>query len=220
MRVIIAVVAAVLPWRAKRLVYRRLLGYRVSESAFVGCSLLLSKHVALGPHCRIGNLNVLRGCRVVLDESAVIGNLNWITGFPEDDRTAFPYHSERDPLFHLGAHAAVTSRHVIECSDAVRIEEFASVGGYRSQVLTHSPDLEQSQLYCAPVTIGRFSFVGTGVTILPGAVLPAYSLLGAGSVLRSPHADEYSLYSGVPAVRVRAVDRRHAYFERSVGWIQ
>ena len=40
----------------------------------------------------------------------------------------------------MGRHAALTSRHYVDCSNRVDIGEFTTVAGARSQILTHAID--------------------------------------------------------------------------------
>jgi acetyltransferase-like isoleucine patch superfamily enzyme len=116
-------------------------------------------------------------------------------------------------------HAAITHRHLIDCTDRVVVGEFSIVAGWRSQILTHAIDIRLSRQSAASVSIGRYCFVGTGVIILKGARRPDYSVLSAGSVLANAMADTSMLYSGVPAVAVTPLDRELGYFQRTRGFV-
>ncbi len=147
---------------------------------------------------------------------ATISHLNWFTAFPTS-RSDFFCGIRRSATIRLGPHAAITSRHLVDCTDAVTIGEYALVAGYRSQILTHSIDLGENRQDCAPIDIGSYSFIGSGTIILKGASVPEKSIVGAGSVYRSRFVESHWLYSGVPAVPVKQLDKATAFFLRTTG---
>ena len=116
-------------------------------------------------------------------------------------------------------HSAITNRHIIDCTNAVHIGKFSTVAGFRSQILTHSIDLEACRQSSAPVTIGDYCFVGTDCVLLGGSSLPNYSILGAKSLLNTSQQQEYYLYAGVPAKPVKELDRDFGYFSRTTGFV-
>jgi acetyltransferase-like isoleucine patch superfamily enzyme len=218
LRTVGAITVAVLPWRLKRLVYVYIYRWDVSPSAHVGCSVLRCKMVVLKPHAHIGHFNLLRNCELVeLGDNAVIGAFNWINGWPLSRTGLYREESERSPTFHLGRHSSITMMHIIDCTDAVRIGAFSTVAGCQSTIYTHSVDLVRSRQACAPINIGAYTFVGTNCTILPGAELPDYAVLGARSLLRSVLADRFTLYGGVPAVGIKTLSPELDYFHRQTG---
>jgi serine acetyltransferase len=192
-------------------------GFEIHRSARIGFSLLLCKKLAMLEGSRIGHLNWFRGMDSVrLSACSTISHLNWFTAFPTD-RSDFFSGIERSATLLLGQHAAITSRHLIDCTDAVTIADYALVAGYRSQILTHSIDLGKNRQDCAPIEIGCYSFIGSGVIILKGASVPEKSIVSAGSVYRGRFAESHWLYSGVPAVPVKQLDLSTAFFSRTSG---
>jgi acetyltransferase-like isoleucine patch superfamily enzyme len=172
--------------------------------------------IAEGAH--IGHFTVVRGLqRLQVGRNGTIGHFNWISAYPVGpQQLSFRQFSERIPQLVVGAEAAITTRHIIDCTDSVTVASFATIAGYRSQVLTHAISLRDCVQSCAPVEIGEYSFVGTGVILLPGSKLPRGSVLGAGSMLRNCYEEEGVLYSGVPAVPVGRVGS-YEYMVRKVG---
>ena len=146
-----------------------------------------------------------------------MGNLCWITGFPPGPSRHFAHQPERRPELHVGAHAAITHRHLIDCTATVTIGPFTTFAGYQSQILTHSIDLAASRQSSAPVTIGAYCFVGTNCVLLGGAALPDRSVLGAKSLLNKAYAEELTLYGGTPARPIQALPEDTAYFHRAEG---
>jgi acetyltransferase-like isoleucine patch superfamily enzyme len=154
-----------------------------------------------------------------LGEAATIGSLNWITGFPEDDKTFFSSDVGRLPQLVIGAHSAITNRHYIDCTNSFRIGRFTTFAGVRSQVLTHSINLAECRQESHPVTLGDYCFVGTNCVLLSGSALPDYSVLGANSTLNKVYEQSHMLYAGTPARPVKHLDTNMAYFNRKVGFV-
>jgi acetyltransferase-like isoleucine patch superfamily enzyme len=156
---------------------------------------------------------------VTVEESGIIGTLNWVTATPYGDPTHFALETGRSPSLYVERHAAITSRHMIDCTDRVTIGAFAILAGWRSQILTHAIDFKMGRQTCAPVKIGRYSFVGTRCVLLKGSVLPDKSVLAAGSVLTRAMSEEGTLYGGSPAAALRAIDTQGKYFTREDGFV-
>jgi len=217
-RAAVALLGCLLPGRAKRLLYRWLLHYEIGSAARIGFSLILADHCTLGDGARIGHLNVIGRCEsVTLGDHAIIGNLNWISAHPKADKTFYSSQADRSPSLTLGRHAAITSRHLIDCAAHVSVGAFATIGGSRSQLWTHSVDFVSSVQVARGISIGTYSFVATSTVLLPGASLPDFSVLAAGSVLRNDFKEPYGLYAGHPAVRVKELSEDMAYFRRDTG---
>lgn len=220
MKTIGRLLLAIMPWPLRRRLLQFFFGYRIDRTARIGYAWVYPERLEMGPGSAIGHLTVCKGLRsVVLGEHATIGRGNWITGFPAGDRRHFAHRTDRAPDLVLGAHAAVTNRHLIDCTDRVEIGDFSTFAGFRSQILTHSIDLRASRQSCAPVTIGRYCFLGTGCTLLGGSRLPDHSVLAAMSLLNRAHEDTYTLYAGVPAVAQRTLDPSLGYFARTTGFV-
>lgn len=209
-----------LPYSVRRAIYVRCFGFDIDATAYIGMSVLLCSSVSLGAHSRIGNLNVIKGLnRLDIGAAATVGNLNWITGFPLDDRSHFGHAENRDPSFLLGDHAALTNRHLIDCTARVSIGRFSTFAGFRSQLLTHSIDLSVPRQDCAAVEIGEYCFIGTGCIILAGSKLPDRSVLAAGSLLKDRFDVPQSIYAGSPARQVKSLDADLGYYRRTSGYV-
>ena len=206
------------PWPIRRYVLKRAFGYQIHPTARIGFSIILSDQLEMGAGAWIGNLTVCKGlAKLHMGEGSSIGNLNQITGFPADDLSYFGADSDRHPELILACHAAVTERHVIDCTNRVRLGKFATLAGYRCQILTHSIDLYQSRQASKPITIGEYCFVGTGSILLGGSTLPDCCVLGAGSLLNKVLTETHSLYAGVPARLIKHLPHDTGYFQRETG---
>lgn len=209
-----------LPWSLRRRMLSWLFGYDIAPSARIGFSLVFARECHLGEHARIGHLTMVKGLQTLrLEANGLLGNLNWVTGFPPGRGRHFVLETERWPGLFIGAHAAVTHRHIIDCTDRVTIGAYSTVGGHRSQILTHSIDMRTNRQSCRPTEVGEYCFVGTACVLLKGSRLPNRSVLGPSSVLTKQMSEEGMLYSGVPAVGLRPMETDKGYFVRSVGFV-
>ena len=127
--------------------------------------------------------------------------------------------TDRSPELILEKHAGISSRHLIDCTARVRIGAYATLAGFRSQLITHSIDLAANRQSSEPIEIGEYCFVGTDSVILGGAVLPHHSVLGAKSLLNKKWETPFQLYGGVPAKPLRELSPELEYFRRSEGFV-
>jgi serine acetyltransferase len=220
MRKLFVAMLLVLPWRLRRLALIAVFGYKIHPNARIGYSVICPGQLEMGAGARIGNLTMCKGLSLLkMDDNSLIGNLNWISGFPARDMTSFSADEGRRPELILGSHAAITNRHFIDCTNSVQIGRFTTFAGIRSQILTHSINLNECRQSSRPVTIGEYCFVGTGSVLLGGCALPAYSVLGANSLLNKEFAEPYFLYAGNPAKAIKPLPKEMAYFKRSTGFV-
>ena len=220
MKVLLQWVVPLLPWKLRRWLLNHVWNYEIAPDAIIGLSWFFPKKLVMRPRSRIGHFSLAKGVELVyLGESARIGNLNWITGFPMTASRFFSHQTNRRPCLILGRHTAVTNRHLIDCTSEVRIGDFTTVAGFRTQILTHSIDLVACRQHSETITIGKFCFIGTGCTLLGGTTLPDYSVLGAASLLNKRFEDSYRLYGGVPARELKKLAPESGYFQRKVGYV-
>ena len=207
------------PWVLKRWVLRRFWGYQIADGARIGLSYVFPGHLVMGQGAYIGHLNVaIHLERLECGAHSIIERSNWITGHALGGKH-FAHRTLRDPALLLGAHAAITKSHIIDCTDRVEIGAFTTLAGYHSQIITHGIHVGEGRQDCKPIRIGAYCLVGTRVTVLGGAALPDHTVLGAGSVLNKAHAEEFAVYAGQPAVKVKDLPADAAYFHRSSGFV-
>lgn len=220
MKLIARLLVVLMPWPLRRWLLVRFFGYKIHPTASIGYSWIFPGELEMAEHARIGHLNVAIHLRSVrLGAHALIERSNWITGYPAGGARHFGHRPERDPALVVGEHTAITKGHHLDCTDRIEIGAFTIIGGYRSQLLTHSIDFEQNRQDAVPITIGAHCFVGTNVVILGGARLPDRSVLGAKSLLNAPFAEPGWLYAGVPARPAKALPADAAYFRRTIGMV-
>jgi acetyltransferase-like isoleucine patch superfamily enzyme len=207
-----------LPWALRRRLLVGLFGFRIHPTARIGLSLLLAERVEMGEGSIIGSLNMIKGMsELTVAPRGHIGNLNWITGLPPSDPDFFREEPDRISALVVGEDAAITNRHLLDCTNRITIGRFATIAGFRSQFITHGIDIGPNRQSSLPIEIGDYCFTGTGVIVLKGAVLGPRCVLGAGSMLRGQFLEEYKLVSGNPAKPIRDLDPSSSYFHRTQG---
>ena len=210
----------ILPGRLRRGLYRALLGYEIDRTAVLGPCFLRVQKLTLGPGAKIGAFTFIRNVReVCIGEESRIGTFNWIYGMIGPSDRHFLDEPDRAPDFIMEEQSSLTSRHIVDCTNRVRIGAFSTVAGFYSQILTHGIDPVENRQTSKPVEIGRYCLLGTGSVVLKGAVVPDGTVLGAGSVFRGAPTETHALYSGVPAEFIRKMPEDAAYFHRTQGTV-
>lgn len=212
---VMKVLLLLLPWRLRRVLLVRLYGYHLHPRCRIGLAWIYPKHLVMGEGARIGHLTVAKGMDLLsMGEQASIGRLNWITGYPSGKPPHFAHQPARRPELEMAPHSGVTNRHIVDCTDRIFIGSFSIIAGFRSQLLTHSINIATNRQESRPIVIGRYCFLGTASTLLGGAVLPDYCVLGANSLLNKAFTVTHRLYGGVPALELGELDADLPYFRR------
>ncbi len=220
MKRLLSLLCLLLPWPLRRALLRSAFGYEISDTSRIGLSWVCPKKLVMKPGARIGSLTVVKGVDLLeMGEDSYIGNLNWVTGFPSGHAKHFAHQPERRPELILGPHAAITNRHMVDCTASVRIGSHTTLAGFATQLLTHSINLETSRQEAYPITIGSYCFLGTNCVLLGGVALPDYSVLGAKSLLNRAQTETYTLYGGVPAKPIKKLPVELLYFLRKTGYV-
>lgn len=219
LRMIVSLLVLFLPWPLRRVVLVHVLGYKIHKTARIGFSLICPIRLEMGPGAMIGNLNLCRAEIELLQlgECAIIGNLNWICGYPLGGNYLYVHQKDRHPELIIGDHAAITNRHLIDCTNSFVVGRFSTMAGWNSQILTHSIDLERARQHSEPIHIGAYCMIGTNSVLLGGSNLPDYCVLGAKSVLNKKYTEKYWLYAGVPARPTKQLSPDLVYFTRTRG---
>jgi acetyltransferase-like isoleucine patch superfamily enzyme len=217
---LLMLVSLFLPWPMRRSLLEKQFGYKLHPSCSIGLAWIFPKQLVLEENSRIGHLTVCKDIDLLhLGASSIIGQLNWITGFPSGQSRHFAHQQDRHPELILEQHAGISSRHFIDCTARVRIGAFATVAGFRSQIITHSIDLEANRQSAEPIDIGEYCFVGTNSVLLGGSSLPHHSVLGAKSLLNKKYDSPFQLYAGVPAKPIKQLSPELEYFRRKEGFV-
>jgi acetyltransferase-like isoleucine patch superfamily enzyme len=218
LKLVIRAMVCLLPWSIRRWVLQKFWRYQIHPSSKIGSAWVFPKHLILEANSYIGNLTVCKGLDLIhLKESSIIGNGNWITGYPSGSSEFYADNRDRKPQLIIDEHSAITNRHLIDCTDSVTIGKFSTFAGFNSQILSHSINLELCKQISGPVKIGDYCFIGSNCLVLANSSLPDYSVLGAKSLLNKNYAEPYHLYAGVPARQIKPLPQDYLYFSRSTG---
>lgn len=220
-KIVFQILIIFLPWNIRRSLLCYFFKYKIPKSAFIGKSIILADKLKMDENSAIGNLTFCKNIGFLnLGINARIGSLNYITGFPQNNKDFFSHRTDRKCELFVGNHSAITSRHFIDCTAGVYFGNYTTFAGIRSQILTHSIDVVNNIQDCKPVKFGSYCFIGTGITALAGSNLPDYAILGANSLLNKVFSKENTLYGGVPAKEISSLDNdKLKYFHRTSGFV-
>ncbi|MBP5478636.1 MAG: acyltransferase [Bacteroidaceae bacterium] len=214
-------ITVLLPWKFRRYVLNKYFLYNIAPTARIGLSFIYPKHLTMGEGATIGHLNVAINLDcIIMGKNCIISRSNWITGYPTDtDSPHFAHDKERRSELIMGDESSITKKHHIDCTNSVFLGEFAAIGGYDTQILTHSVDMMECRQDSHPIIIGKYSLVATRSIITGGAQLPAFSVLCAGAYLGKHYEEEWKMYAGVPARPIKDIPREAKRFHRTQGYI-
>jgi acetyltransferase-like isoleucine patch superfamily enzyme len=217
---ILKALTLLLPWPLRRWALNSVFGYQIHPESRIGFSWVFPQRLKMEAHSKIGHLTVCKGLELLeVGSHASIGRGTWITGFPRNGSKHFEHQVKRVPSLLVGEHASITNRHLIDCTNSVSIGAYSILAGFRSQILTHSIDLEMNRQSSAPITIGNYCFIGTDCVLLGGSVLPDNSVLGAKSLLNKSYSEGFWLYAGNPARPVKPLAQDLQFFTRRNGFV-
>lgn len=217
---LVMLLSFVLPWSARRRLLEKQFGFSIHPTSRIGFAWIAPRKLVMEENSRIGHLTFCKNIDLLhLGAGAIIGQLNWITGFPSGTSRHFAHQADRRPELILEAHAGISSRHLFDCTARVRLGAYATIAGFRSQLLTHSIDLAAGRQSSEPIDIGEYCFVGTDSVVLGGSVLPHHCVLGAKSLLNKKLETPFRLYAGVPAKSVKELSEDLQYFHRTEGFV-
>jgi acetyltransferase-like isoleucine patch superfamily enzyme len=216
-RTAVQLIAFALPWPLRRRLMSRLLRFRIHPDARIGLSVILADEAIIDRVAVIGHFNYIgRLDRFIVGDGAVIGKYNWISGLARTVETPFfkSKANRRSDLI-MGKGALITTWHLIDCTDAVEFEDYASLAGARTQILTHSVDFMRNRQTCGRVRIGAYTVVATGSIILKGVTIAERCIVGAGSVVNNNVTEPYTWVTGNPATFVRKIPEHAKLFHRT-----
>jgi acetyltransferase-like isoleucine patch superfamily enzyme len=218
---LLKIITFLFPWFLRRRMLNKWFGYKIHAKASIGLAWIFPRELIMEAGSRIDHFNVaIHLDKIELGSKAAIGRGNWITGFPTNSNSPhFRHQPQRKAELVLGESANITKYHHFDCTSQIHIGRYATIAGYASQFLTHSIDLNENRQDSNPILIGEYSFIGTNVVVLGGSELPNYSVLAAKSLLNKTFSDEWMLYAGLPAHKIKEVPKTAKYFTRLEGFV-
>lgn len=207
-----------MPSVVKIFILRHVFGYRIGKGVRIGVSIIDTTTCSIGDNVRIGHFNIFIGTgKLTIGEHSRIGVLNIFRGGEEISIGRYceilrlneiNSISEPDvadgmslhPVFKLGDGAMLGASHKIDFTDQVSLGRRVILGGRNSSIWTHN------RQETAPIVIGDNTYLGSEIRIAPGARVPANCVVGMGAVITKVLSEEYTLFGGVPAVKIRKLD--------------
>lgn len=209
-----------LPNSLKRWVMNNFCGYDIHPDASIGFSFIRVRKLILGEGARIKHFNFIRNLELFeLKEKSSIGSFNQFTAIPIGSKVQFSEEKNRYPSLVLGAHSAIVSRHYFDCNSAIQIGHHTIIAGRNTLFYSHGINVGRNRQETDPIQIGNYCMLGAATVILKGSVLPDYSVLAANSTLSKAYEETHMIYSGVPAVPVKNLDKSAEYFHREEGFV-
>jgi acetyltransferase-like isoleucine patch superfamily enzyme len=210
------------PWLLSRL------GHPISSGARIGLSFVFVDRLAMAKGSSIGHLNFIVARRIAMRENAYIRSLNIIRrgmslrfarkaaiGNRNKVVRGWTPQPVRPAILTLGELSKLTSDHYIEMSESIRIGNFTTLAGVRSQIWTHGYVHDETgpgrSLITGRVIIGDNVYIGSGCILNCGIRIANSVSIGSGSSV-AKSLDKPGVYVSQP---LRYVD--HKPEERLVG---
>ncbi|MDQ6913204.1 MAG: acyltransferase [Verrucomicrobiota bacterium] len=220
MKKLLGFLSLLLPWSMRRSFLEKQFGFSIHPTARIGFAWIFPERLVMEANSSIGYLTLCKNISLLhLGEHVIVGRGNWITGFPLGPSPHFATETDRCPELIIGAHSAITHRHLIDCTNRIIIGKFTTFAGFQSQMLTHTIDLQTNRQTSAPISIGDYCFIGTNSVLLGGSAVPDYSVVGAKSLVNKAFTATHQLYGGVPARPLQTLPADYAYFTRTTGFV-
>jgi acetyltransferase-like isoleucine patch superfamily enzyme len=201
-----------LPWFLKRPALSLLLGYELDRRAKIGLAIVDAQRVRMGKGSVIRHLAVVRDLELLeMGEFSSIGTMCWVSAHPRGD-AHFAHVPERRLELRMGSFTILTSRHYIDCTDAVTIGDYTMLAGGYSQVLTHEISVDEGRQRTEPVSIGDHTLIHTRCVVVAGTRIPDQVVIAAGAVVRGELEGSHALYGGLPARKLRDIDPHAGFF--------
>lgn len=221
MKKLLKALIVIMPWPLKRWMLCKFFGYKIHPSAHIGLAWVYPGYLEMDEKSKIHHFTVVIHLDLVkIGYDSSIGRSNWVTGMStKTDSEYFKGQDTRKAELIMGKFSHFTKGHHIDCTNSIVLGDFVTIAGYQSQFLTHSINIYKNIQDSAPIHIGDYTFVGTNVVVLGGSSLPAYSVLGAKSLLNKAYTEEWKLYAGVPAKPASDINKEAKYFYRKDGFV-
>jgi acetyltransferase-like isoleucine patch superfamily enzyme len=204
-RLLVQLVCLPLPWKLRRWLLTKMLGFSIDPTARIGFSIILADEVVMEKKAVIGQLNYIGTLdRLIMREESVLASYNWVTGISRRQNTMFFQNkaNRRSDLI-LGRGCLIAKWHLVDCTDAVEFGALGGMAGARSQIITHGVDFVRNRQACSPVFIGDYTVISTGSIVMKGVTIAERCIVAPGSIVMKSVREPYTMVAGNPAVVVR-----------------
>ena len=196
------ILACVSPWGwLRRKIYNIIPGYRIHATATVGMLTYIDvDEFRVDKDASTGKYNIFSGpISVALGQGARIDNRNIFHAGDWVLEPRFAADGYKRSLA-IGEGCLITTRHFFDVSGAITIGDGAWIAGRGSEFWTHGLSARDRD-----ITIGRLSYVGSGVKFAPGASVGDLNIVALGSVVAARMEGDAKLIGGVPARQIKDI---------------
>lgn len=96
----------------------------------------------------------------------------------------------------------------ISAFNGIEVGDYTNIGPYVSIISDNHNFIDNSISDPAdPIRIGKFCWLGTQVTLLPGVCLGDFTIVGAGAVVTKSFKEGYCVIAGSPAKVIKYLDK-------------
>ena len=125
---------ALLPSRIKILVYNTFLGCEIDKTARIGFSYVGARKIKMGPHARIGHLNVVKHLELFeLGENSKVERRNRFTALPLSTTKHFTEEKDHLPTFITKQKTNINQQNSFNCNGTIQINNFSTVATVASR---------------------------------------------------------------------------------------
>jgi len=96
----------------------------------------------------------------------------------------------------------------INAFNGVRVGDYTNIGP-NVAIVSANHDFVNNDHFtpAAPISIGKFCWMGAGATILPGVTLGDFTIVGAGAIVTKSFEEGYCVLAGNPAQIIKHLDK-------------
>ncbi len=165
------------------------------------------------------NVLIAKNCTIIGLENISIGNDVRIDGFSTITATSSGY-LNIGSYIHIGGYCAIFAGAGVEMQDFSGLSQgvkiYSTSDNYSGTVMTNPTIPEKyTGVIRKPVYIGKHAIIGSQTIIMPGVVIAEGCAIGANSLL-TKNTEEWSIYFGSPAKRLKSRNKEILKLEKEL----
>lgn len=219
MKKVVSCIIGFIPFGKLRiLLWRVLLGYRISFDSKIGYGNFIACNKVLIKSGTIGHFNRIFANSLVMHEGSDIWRFNLIKLVNEFNMDKDSHVRSRNSIvglfrdsnpkrekcnFYIGEHSIITIRHSLDCTDEIYIGNNVVFGGKDTQVWTHGFDINRNMV-TGKIVFGDNIYVGSRCTICQSVSVCGNTVIGAATCV-SRSIEETGFYVSNQLIKKSAI---------------